>query len=81
MKTKRAEQRRLLKKKARPTDQSRARHANSKAIVARDRMRGRIVAMEATENGRRALFGWTAAIGLCALLAYILVDMALGGAA
>ena len=37
--------------------------------------------MEATEEGRRALFGWTAAIGLCALLAYILVDMALGGAA
>ena len=81
MKTKRAEQRRLLKKKARPTDQSRARHANSKAIVARDRMRGRIAAMEATEEGRRALFGWMAAIGLCALLAFILVDMALGGAA
>lgn len=53
----------------------------SKQIVARDRLRGRIVAMEATEEGRRALFGWTAAIGLCALLAYILVDMALGGAA
>lgn len=81
MKTKRADQRRLLKKKARLTDQSRARNANSNLIVARDRLRGRIAAMEATEEARRALFGWMSAIGLCALLAYILVDMALGGAA
>lgn len=70
------------KKEARPQmwKSGRATH-KSKQIVARDRLRGRIAAMEATEEGRRALFGWMAAIGLCALFAYILVDMALGGAA
>lgn len=72
---------RQRKEEARPTDQSRARQTKNKASVAHESMRGRIAAMEATEEGRRALFGWMSAIGLCALLAYILVDMALGGAA
>ena len=71
----------LLREETRPQMWKSGRETQSKLIVAHENLRGRIAAMEATEDGRRALFGWTAAIGLCALLAYILVDMALGGAA
>ncbi len=72
----------LLRRETRPQMWKSGRETQkSKLIVAHENLRGRIAAMEATEDGRRALFGWTAAIGLCALLAYILVDMALGGAA
>ena len=68
----------LLRKETRPQMWKSGRETQkSKLIVAHENLRGRIAAMD----GRRALFGWTAAIGLCALLAYILVDMALGGAA
>lgn len=53
----------------------------SKQIVARGGLRGRIAAMEATEEGRRELGGWVIGACIVALLAFILVDMALGGAA
>ena len=68
------------KEEARPTDQSRARQAKSKQIVARETVRGRMAEMEATEEGRKELFGWMAFVGFAALFAYMLLDMATGGA-
>lgn len=69
------------KEEARPQmwKSGRATHKSNES-VSRNGLRGRTAEMEATEEGRRALFGWMAAIGLCALLACILIDMATGGA-
>lgn len=69
------------KKEARSAWKTKRATHKSREIVAHAGLRGRIAAMEAIEEGRKELFGWMSAIGLCALLAYIIVDMALGGAA
>lgn len=67
------------KKEARQMWKS-GRATKSKASVARNGLQGRIAEIESTEDGRMMLAGWGTAACIVALLAFILVDMATGGA-